>query len=543
MTRGNPLRKYTVGVPGLGQNACDRIQGLQLDKSDLSEVVERVVSGEAAAVWLDIQEPTLEDIAALERIFGIESSIVERLLCGVSADHIDPECIAAGESLYCSWAEVTASSDDISQYFSRGQLKDPETANASLGTTDSNDTTLVAEQRSGWTGSYIPVPPWLQPSATQVLTQLHLQRKPKNGDLADIEDDPQGETARRNHIQQVLGLIDRPMITSKRRIRRALERWGPGHEQWWREVLNSTAVKRRPVRDMERLANELLGRGARDLIGYRVVQIWIRGPVMITLHRTPSETIQQLMKELSSSGEFLRKAEPLALVQGLIECWVQATTAFVAVIDEYTDMLDKDLTHPVRTRSLEAASWTPVIARCRKASLALLRRCQINEAVLDQLCGAAHGLWLLTSTAEWPPLPLGRRLKVAEIAECSHRHQLGILHQQLARLVEARGLYKKAEQRLSRLHRILLDRQRLRLLSTQKEIHKYFRVLVTVELVFLPIELWYNVDNLNGITTPGELQPDHANDDDFWLTVVGMVVWAVAAIMLYTLYTKFFERK
>ncbi|KAJ2110173.1 hypothetical protein GGF48_005656, partial [Coemansia sp. RSA 921] len=84
---------------------------------------------------------------------------------------------------------------------------------------------------------------------------------------------------------------------------------------------------------------------------------------------------------------------------------------------------------------------------------------------------------------------------------------------------------------------------RLRLLSTQKQIHRYFRILVTVELVFLPIELWYNVDNLNGITTPGELQPEKANDEDFWLTVLGMIVWAVAAILIYAVYTKFFERK
>ncbi|KAJ2841391.1 hypothetical protein IWW36_006274, partial [Coemansia brasiliensis] len=246
MAHGNPLQKYTVGVPGLGQDTCDSIQGLQLDKSDLSKVVERVVCGEASTVWLDIQEPTLEDITALERIFSIEGNIVQRLLCGVSTNNIDPECIAGEQSLYCSWAEVTASSDGISQYFSRGQLKDPESAAESLGTTASNDTTIVAEQKSGWTGSYIPVPPWLQPSATQVLTQLHLQRKPKKSDFADIEADPQGETARRNYIQQVLGLINRPTITSKRRIRRALERWGPGHEQWWREVLNSNSAKRRP---------------------------------------------------------------------------------------------------------------------------------------------------------------------------------------------------------------------------------------------------------------------------------------------------------
>ncbi|KAJ2326667.1 hypothetical protein GGI00_004684, partial [Coemansia sp. RSA 2681] len=103
--------------------------------------------------------------------------------------------------------------------------------------------------------------------------------------------------------------------------------------------------------------------------------------------------------------------------------------------------------------------------------------------------------------------------------------------------------YKKAEERLSRLHTILLDRQRLRLVSTQREIHQYFRILISVSLVFLPIELWYNLDNLNGIGTPGTLQPGDASDEDFLLTVLGMMVWAVAAILLYAVYIQFFERK
>ncbi|KAJ2829634.1 hypothetical protein IWW50_000744 [Coemansia erecta] len=548
MAHCNPQLKYTVSVPGVGRSSAGSIAGLQVGGKGLGSLVEGVVDGDAATMWLDIEAPTSDDIAALERVFAIDRDTVQRLHSGAAGEHVQPECAARGQALYLCWAEVAADDASTNEYLLRGGPVEMDVP--------SNDSTMVAGQ--GWTGGYVPVPPWMQPSATQVLSRLNLQRRTKV-EPADIPDEPQWEDARRQRIQQTLGLIDKPVVASKARLHAALRRWG--NEQWWREVDSADAQRgkhkpwwqdaggadaRRAARDPAWLA-EQLAQGARELIGYRIVQVWARGSVLLTLHSHASSVIAGVAAELGAEPR-LRSAEPLAVVQALVERWVHATAACLAVLEQHTDVMDADLTQPVHTRSLEAASWTPVIARCRKASLALLRRCQINEAVLEQLCGAARAIWGCNPAAHAasqlpPPMPAGRRLSVLDASAFNWAQQLGALRQQHERSVQARGLFKKAEQRLSRLHRILLDRQKLRLLSTQKQIHRYFRILVTVELVFLPIELWYNVDNLNGITTPGHLQPESASDEDFWLTVLGMLIWAVAAIIIYAAYVKFFERK
>ncbi|KAJ1856410.1 hypothetical protein GGH12_002112 [Coemansia sp. RSA 1822] len=481
-------RKYTVSVPGVGRSTADSIGGLRINGNSLSELTERVLQSNAETIWLDIQAPTGGDVAALERVFGIDSDTTQKMQMGASGLHVDPGSSMLKHALYVCWAEVA---DDTltSEYLQHGRY-------GPLATSPRSDTS------GGWSGGYVPVPPWMQPSATQVLSRFNLQRRVPKGESTDVPDEPQWEDARRLHVQETLRLIAKPVVASKARLRAVLRQWG--HDAWFDAA---SADSQYAARDPAWLT-EQLAQGARELLGYRIVQVWAHGPVLLTLHRHASAAIAQVSDSLHVP------TKPLLIIRALAERWVHAATQGLRVIEQHTDVLDADLTRPVRAGSFEAANWTPVIARCRKASLALLRRCQINEDVLDQLCNAV----------------------------CNTMEQR-VLREQIEQSARSRGLFKKAEQRLSRLHRILLDRQRLRLLSTQKQIHRYFRVLVTVELVFLPIELWYNVDNLNGITTPGELQPARANDEDFWLTVLGMIVWAVAAILIYAVYTKFFERK
>ncbi|KAJ1757994.1 hypothetical protein LPJ77_001804 [Coemansia sp. RSA 2523] len=480
-------RKYTLSVPGMGRSTADSIGGLQIQGSTLSELTERAMH-DTLTIWLDIQAPTPGDVAALERVFGIDIDTAQKMQMGALGSHVDPGSSTHNHALYVCWAEVT---DDTltSEYLQHGRY-------GPIATSPLSDTS------GGWSGGYVPVPPWMQPSATQVLSRFNLQRRVPKGESTDIPDEPQWEDARRLHVQETLRLIAKPVVASKARLRSVVRRWG---QDAWFEV--ASADSQHEARDPAWLT-EQLAQNARELLGYRIVQVWMHGPVLLTLHRHASAAIAKVSDGLHGP------TTPLSIIQLLAERWVHATASGLRVIEQHTDVLDADLTRPVRAGSFEAANWTPVIARCRKASLALLRRCQINKDVLDQLC-------------------------TAQCTTTEHH----ILHQQINQSLHFRGLFKKAEQRLSRLHRILLDRQRLRLLSTQKQIHRYFRILVTVELVFLPIELWYNVDNLNGITTPGELQPEKANDEDFWLTVLGMIVWAVAAILIYAVYTKFFERK
>ncbi|KAJ1864454.1 hypothetical protein LPJ73_000278 [Coemansia sp. RSA 2703] len=404
-----------------------------------------------------------------------------------------------------------------------------------------------AHRQSGWIGGHFPVPPWLQPSATQVLNRLNLKKRPKKNKAGEPIL-PQGggiDSVRRQHMRQLLAMISKPIVTNKERTLRALKSWGPGHEQWLQEVQNVVNPKQVSLEESRRIA-EKLGREARDLIGYQLVHVWTRGPVLLTLHQNDSKIIGQVMREASE-----HRSSPMTMIARLVESWIHTTHDSMDVIEKYGDRLDHDLTTPVQKVSLEAASWSPVIARCRKAALALLRRCQINEMVQIQLCSAAQMILqtqypfeeLTKETgAAKALLPFGRQTEIRDISGYGVSHLLDVFHQQRLATGEMRDQYKKTERRLSRLHTILLDRQRWRLLSTQREIHRYFRILVTVAIVFLPIELWYNLDNLNGITTPGGLQEDTNEDGDFWYTVMAFVIWAVLANLIYAIYTKFFER-
>ncbi|KAJ2895158.1 hypothetical protein GGI21_005191 [Coemansia aciculifera] len=208
--------------------------------------------------------------------------------------------------------------------------------------------------------------------------------------------------------------------------------------------------------------------------------------------------------------------------------WASTTHDCLDVIERYADRLDHDLTLPVQVLSTEAASWTPVIARCRKVALALLRHCQANEAVVIQLCSAIR--IMRQSSARG----LDTDCTLYSKAHKSRLHSdASAIHKQ----------FKMAEQRLSRLHAILLNRQRSRLLLTQSKIHHFFRILITVEFVYLPIDLYHELDKMNGITTPGSLRPRGTTIAGFMFTLLGMLLWAIVSLCIYAAYIKFFEPK
>ncbi|KAJ1990609.1 hypothetical protein GGI25_004131 [Coemansia spiralis] len=589
-------KKYTVCSPGLGESSSADITKLAINGQTFEQLVEAAIRGwmqrqkqqlekkeihfrrrekqlnsQANFIWLDIEAPTKEDIMALSHIFDIDGPASECLLSGASGQLPEPECLAGDNSLYVCWAETTTKNSNTESYLSKGTLSEADSIHSNRAVqTSAKDTNadplesvlltgsdaVDADERKGWVGGYVPIFPWLQPSATQIHGRLHLLARKARASRNELSDEWKLESARRQHVEQILNLLYRlPAIANKERTLRALERWGPGHEQWRREVLSSAKIKYKLTREEIVAIAEQLGQGSRSLIGYRLVQVWMRGPVLLTFHKLPSAAITKTMHELLSKPQLKHKVEPLAVTQSLLERWIYAAKTTLEVLEKFADQLDHDLSRPMQIRSLEAATWTPIIARCRKVGLALLRRCQTSEAVLGQMCSAAHAFICPQAPDKWNctvnsdncklvPLPFGRHMMISDIVKYSQpKQQLGILAQQQSFLSETRKQYKLVEQRLSRLHSILLDRQRLRLLAAQKDIQQYFRILVTVEIVFLPIELWCNLDNLNGITTPGNLQPEDASDTDFWLTVLGFVVWSVTGVLLYAIYVKFFERK
>ncbi|KAJ2872457.1 hypothetical protein GGH93_004005 [Coemansia aciculifera] len=552
--------KYAVCVPGVGMATADSVRGLGMDGLSLEQLVERAVSeweqqqqqlqvhwlhrppqipAQASCIWLDVQTATEDDLYALACIFDIDSTTVRHLLSVRAGKMPSTECSVADMSLYLCWAETTATGASAKQYISHGTIdrcEQPEEAGRTESATGSE------QPSAALVGGYIPVPPWLQPSATQVRSRLNLGkgRRRQKAEMSEGETAAAGlETVQREQVREMLALLDRPVIANKERTRAALQRWGPEYEQWWQDVLLSTKDEQPRLADKLSRISERLSQGTRDLIGYRLVQAWTRGPVLLTFRTEPSRTVQAVMSELARPSQRLRSIGASAIVEHFMVHWVKTTRDCLGIIERYADRLDHDLTRPVETLSTEAASWTPVIARCRKVALALLRHCQANEAVVIQLCSAIRILRL--SGVRGGQGTHGPDAK-AVVSEAPGYAEGGLWrqHSEASAILKQ---YKKAEQRLSRLHTILLDRQRLRLLSTQREIHQYFRILISVSLVFLPIELWYNLDNLNGITTPGTLQPEDSSDEDFLLTVLGMMVWAVAAILIYSVYIQFFERK
>ncbi|KAJ2773364.1 hypothetical protein IWQ57_001327 [Coemansia nantahalensis] len=542
-----PPRKYSVCVPGLGQDTADSVGGLCVDGAGLCALTKRAAAGweqrrragaaraprQPATVWLDILGPTADDIAALAGVFGIGGDALQRLLAGASSQVLDPECVADGRSLYLCWAEVAGTSASMSQYILHGSRidapgdaellaeKQPAHHAAASGAAAAD-----SARRAAWLGGYVPVHPWMQPSATQVYSRLETRRRGAGATGDDELAGSQAAATRQQQAARILELLDKPVVRNRERLRSALEHWGPVRERWWKQVLDSTqgdrsaagphtcCSKRARTAQLRQLA-EQLSQGARETIGYRTVQLWVCGPVVLSLHRDPSEVVTAVAREMAQRAPRRAAAEPLAVVRRLVQHWVRTAASRLPVLDKWSDRLDHDLTHPVHIWSIEPSNWSPVVVRGRKASLALLRRCQVNESVLRHLCAAVRS-----------PTP---------------SPQLATLCRQRKRTAELRDMYKRAEQRLSRLHRILLDRQLLRVIKTQKAIHRYFRILVAVELAYLPMDLWHNLDKLNGITTPGRLQPDEANDEDFLLTVLGMAVWAVIAVLLYLIYAKYFE--
>lgn len=489
--------KYFAYIPELGTTCADTTKELNINGKGLVELAKQTTS----LLWLDIHKPTPDDIHALASVFGIAQSVVERMLDTRVNDHrsqdtkqLEFQTTDAGQAQYLCWNEIQITSTLAHQYIS------PEGANKSRVSlqADTNQT-LVDDY-------YTPVPPWLQPAAIEVRNKMNWERfavtfgeRTRRG----VVDDKM-ETARKERVQRVLELLDRPVVADRQRTLDVLERWGQAEIQGWKQaVLNHTEQTLGIKSSIDKRCElvEQFSQTACDLIGCRKVQLWRQGSVVVTLHGEDSPAVTELSRMKNKCKT------PEDLMQSLIEYWVDHTMDCLTAIESYADRLDHELTQPVHGTEAEASYWTPLIARSRKVALAVLRHCQINEDLLKRLNNRADGYI-----------------------------------RQFEKISDTKIQYKRAEQRLSRLHTIMLDRQRLRLLSTQKDIHYYFRVLVSVTLVFLPIELWYNLDNLNGITTPGTLQPQESNDEDFWFTVLGMVVWAVAAIFLYLGYIRFFER-
>ncbi|KAJ1812256.1 hypothetical protein LPJ75_003737, partial [Coemansia sp. RSA 2598] len=278
------MRKYTLCVPGLGTASSDSITELGIDGLGFSQLVERASRNRVRqqsstsdieqrdacnTVWLDILLPCQGDINALAAIFDISTAIIHRLSGNIGDEAANPECKVADTSLYLCWAESTASTNGAAKYFSYGTIGDGDNggdfkdgvatesstttavtvaasetdkkakgpATVAAPTDGSLDSVRENAARASWIGGYFPVPPWMQPSATQVLSRLDLRKRPKKNEAGEaiVASQSAIESVRRQNMKHILSMLSKPAVANKERTWRVLKRWGPGHEQWWQE--------------------------------------------------------------------------------------------------------------------------------------------------------------------------------------------------------------------------------------------------------------------------------------------------------------------
>ncbi|ORX72760.1 hypothetical protein DL89DRAFT_290595 [Linderina pennispora] len=83
--------------------------------------------------------------------------------------------------------------------------------------------------------------------------------------------------------------------------------------------------------------------------------------------------------------------------------------------------------------------------------------------------------------------------------------------------------------RFARLHRMLLDRQRRRLLTAEHTIHCRLRSLSFAQVLFWPLDTAHSLLRLNGIKTIGRLSSDRGNPREFWYVLLVFFAYLVIA--------------
>ncbi|KAJ1959913.1 hypothetical protein GGI12_004091 [Dipsacomyces acuminosporus] len=235
-----------------------------------------------------------------------------------------------------------------------------------------------------------------------------------------------------------------------------------------------------------------------------------------------------------------------AVVQGLMAYWIHETQKCIGLLGRYANRLASDTVQPVVQRSREASQWMPVVARCRKVALALLRQCQVNESVLLQLAQTQCPEDTASTPGKqhqklWRSFSSSRKFSMSDVI--LHRRLCGghvyrLLQQQQERHI---GGYKLIERRFSIFDSALMARQRQRLLITEKSILRLMAWGLAIGLIVDCIELWKHLDNMNHITTPGRLY--ESDPMRFHWTVLVFALWTIIATVGFMFYFKRLTRR
>ncbi|KAI8319409.1 hypothetical protein GQ54DRAFT_299354 [Martensiomyces pterosporus] len=552
-------RRYTLCVPGVGKCSSDAITGLLINNKDLNLLVADALARNHghSCVWLDIQAPSISDISALTHIFKIDKTTSHELWkLAANSSHkgsMRPpgkQPSPAGRNipnhgLYLSWAEADINKESINLYCAKGKavtaVEQPERSEQQK--TPGSDSLSSVE-------GYVPVPPWFKPNASQAINRYSLLKMASNKGEPLLDFDMREvplEHATQQRAQYLLQILNRPRpeLRGIAALRAALKRKkGKGHEPWQGILAKALAKKEprsppKPAPDIPPILDETWhAEAVKGPIGHSIVQVWACGPIVLTFHQQHSEAIEHVMDEVMALSNPVLDVGAEAIVQGLVSYWTLATQSCLGILRRYADRLALDLSEPTMQYSTEAQQWVPIIARCRKVALALLRRCRVNETVLSQLCqtatrteGTEHSS---KRQKQWRTLSRTRGFSMADVIGQYKLHRQGVYELQKTQQAGFASSYRLIERRLSILDASLLARQRQRLLFAEKAILRLMTWGMAVELIVTPIEFWHHADNMNGITTPGRLYKE--DPARFYWSLLVFSLWAVVATIGYRVY-------
>ncbi|KAJ2589611.1 hypothetical protein IWW49_002408 [Coemansia sp. RSA 1797] len=313
-------------------------------------------------------------------------------------------------------------------------------------------------------------------------------------------DGPRWSKANENHnakqrerrLEQIKALLD----TSHAHTRGSRSNWRVarqwGHEKW-QSMLRADHDARISRRNSINISNIYVN--VQLPFQTHVVRVWTRGRIVVTLHSRGSWTVERTRDALNKCGSGCESAD--RVLQTLVSSWVHNSHTILGHLHTYSDVLAEQTSRPQHPQPRDINEWATCAHRAHTLALYLLRHSHATTHVL-------------------------RRLHTYRPTRA--------LKQLLSQQNGTVRAYAHVEQRLAHLNNVVFARLRQQLLLAGTSILDAMNVCLVAHLVAAPLQLWTNVDNLNGITTPGRLLGDDGRM--FYWQFLVFAVWTVCVCLV-----------
>ncbi|KAJ1852456.1 hypothetical protein GGH12_002120 [Coemansia sp. RSA 1822] len=425
-----PQNKYTLNVPGRGTCTSGNIGSLKVGGHSLEQLLESSTSGTyEQTVWLDIESPTLYDVESIAKVFNINHNIAQHMYNtrNPTTGQLEATCQHNNDQLYLCLTEPVITKHTI----------------------------------HSWCNTSTSGPLWSKANETRNAKQ-------------------------QERLEQIKALLDtsRAHTRGSRSNWRVARRWG--HEKWQtvlRADHDARISRRNSINTDIKVAVQLP-------FQTRVVRVWTRSNVVVTLHTQGSWTVERTRDALKHGHESADR-----VLQTLVSSWVHNSHTSLGHLHTYSDVLAEQ-TAQAHTKSRDINEWATCAHRAHTLALHLLRHSHVTTHVL-------------------------RRLHT--------RRSTRAIKQLLAQQHGTVKAYVHVEQRLAHLNHVVFARLRQQLLLAGTSILDAMNVCLVAHLVAAPLQLWTNVDNLNGISTPGRLLGDDGRM--FYWQFLVFAVWTLCVCL------------